>query len=65
MVLVSAKAKRVGGSIMVTLPKHVVDFLGVREGDLVQISVDLPRKDFFGALRGIGRFTEEDRAEHP
>jgi Antidote-toxin recognition MazE, bacterial antitoxin len=64
MALITAKAKRVGGSIMVTLPKHVVDLLGVREGDLVQLNVDLPRKDFFGALRGIGRFTEEDRAEH-
>jgi antitoxin component of MazEF toxin-antitoxin module len=49
---------------MVTLPKHLVDLLGVREGDLVQLNVDLPRKDFFGALRGIGRFKEDDRAEH-
>jgi antitoxin component of MazEF toxin-antitoxin module len=64
MALVTAKTKRVGGSIMVTLPKHVVDLLGLREGDLVQLNVELPRKDFFGALRGIGRFTEEDRAEH-
>jgi hypothetical protein len=61
---VVAKAKRVGGSIMVTLPKQVVDLLGVVEGDVVELNVQLPRKSFLGALRGIGPFTEEDRADH-
>jgi len=61
---VTSKAKRVGGSIMVTLPKTVVDLLGIEEGDTIELDVHLPRRDFFGALRGIGRFTEEDRADH-
>ena len=59
-----AKAKRVGGSIMVTLPKQVVELLGVVEGDVVALNVQLPRRSFLGALRGIGSFTEEDRADH-
>ncbi len=64
MAQVVAKAKRVGGSIMVTLPKQVVDLLGVVEGDAVELNVQLPRRSFLGALRGIGAFTEEDRADH-
>jgi hypothetical protein len=49
---------------MVTLPKQLVDLLGVVEGDVVELNVQLPRKSFLGALRGIGPFTEEDRADH-
>ena len=61
---VVTKAKRVGGSLMVTLPKQMVDLLGVEEGDVVELSVRLPRRSYFGALRGIGSFTEADRADH-
>lgn len=64
MTTIAAKAKRVGGSIMVTLPKPVVDLLGITEGDILELSIRLPQEDLFGALRGIGEFTEEDRAEH-
>ncbi len=59
-----AKAKRVGGSLMVTLPKQTVDLLGVEEGDVVELTVRLPRKSYLGALKGIGSFTEADRADH-
>ena len=64
MAQIVAKAKRVGGSIMVTLPKQVVELLGVAEGDVVELNVQLPRKSYLGALRGIGSFTEGDRADH-
>ncbi len=64
MVTVLAKARRVGGSLMVTLPKEAVDALGIREDEPVEIEVRLPRRSFLGLLRGIGSFTEEDRAEH-
>ncbi len=61
---VIAKAKRVGGSLMVILPKQVVDLLGVEEGDAVELNVRLPRRSYLGALKGIGSFTEADRADH-
>ena len=64
MTQVVVKAKRVGGSIMVTLPKQVVELLGVTEGDVVELNVQLPRRSFLGALRGLGSFTEGDRADH-
>ena len=49
---------------MVTLPKQIVDLLGVVEGDVVELEVQLPRRSFLGSLRGIGAFTEADRADH-
>ncbi len=60
----TVKAKRVGGSLMVTLPKDLVDLLGLEEGEAVDLEVRRPRQDYLGILRGIGRFTEEDRADH-
>lgn len=64
MVVIVAKPRRVGGSLMVTLPKDAVDALGIREGEPMELEVRLPRRSYLGALRGIGRFQEEDRADH-
>ena len=61
---VTAKAKRVGGSLMVTLPKQIVDFLGLQEGEVLELTIQRSRTSFFGALRGIGSFSEADRADH-
>ncbi|MGQ0797905.1 MAG: AbrB/MazE/SpoVT family DNA-binding domain-containing protein [Methanobacteriota archaeon] len=61
---VTVHPKRVGGSLMVTLPKQIVDLLDIKEGEPVELNVSRPRRSFFGALRGIGPFTEADRAEH-
>jgi antitoxin component of MazEF toxin-antitoxin module len=64
MPLIDTKAKRVGGSLMITLPKHLVDLIGIKEGDTLQVRVEFPRKDLFGALRGVGKFTPADHADH-
>ena len=32
----------------------------LRENELVEVEVKKPKKDFFGALRGIDSFTKED-----
>ena len=45
---------------MVTLPKEIVKEEGIREGELVKIEVEKVKKSYFGALKGIGSFTEED-----
>lgn len=54
------KARKVGGSLCVTLPKELVEGKKIREGDLLEVSVSKTRIEGFGALRGIGSFTEED-----
>ena len=64
MVTILTKTRRVGGSVMVTIPKDAVETLGVGEGEVVELTIRLPRKSYLGALRGIGSFTEKDRADH-
>ena len=60
----TVKTKRVGGSLMVTLPKDLVDLLGLEEGEPVDLDVRRPRQSYLGIMRGIGRFDEKDRADH-
>jgi bifunctional DNA-binding transcriptional regulator/antitoxin component of YhaV-PrlF toxin-antitoxin module len=54
------KTRKVGGSLIVTLPKEIVESKKIREGEIVEITVKKIRVDGFGALRGISPFTVED-----
>jgi bifunctional DNA-binding transcriptional regulator/antitoxin component of YhaV-PrlF toxin-antitoxin module len=54
------KTRRVGGSLVVTLPKEVTESKGIKEGEIVEITVKKLRVNGFGALRGIGPFTADD-----
>lgn len=45
---------------MVTLPKELVESEKIKEGEVVKISVKKLRKDGFGILKGVGRFTVDD-----
>ena len=55
------KAKRVGGSIMVRIPKEVVDQEDIREGDMIEVEVSKAKRSYFGTTPGIGPFTREDK----
>lgn len=54
------KTRRVGGSLVVTLPKELVESKRIREGEILEIAVKKVRKDGFGVLRGMSRFAAED-----
>jgi len=54
------RARKIGGSIMVRIPKELVDMEAIKDGTLVELDLKRPKKDFFGALKGIGRFSKED-----
>jgi len=54
------KTRAVGGSLIITIPSEIVKNEMLRENELVEVEVKKPKKDFFGALRGIGSFTKED-----
>lgn len=58
-----ARTRKVGGSLMITIPKEMVKEEGLREGEAVRIQVEKVKKDYFGALRGIGKFTKEDELD--
>jgi hypothetical protein len=57
---VLAKTSKVGGSIVVTLPKELVKTQKIRENEYVEITVKKCRKDGFGLFKGMGPFTIED-----
>ena len=55
-----AKTRKVGGSLVVTLPKELVENEKIKEGEIVKIRVKKLRKDGFGILKGVGPFNVED-----
>ncbi len=57
---VVSRARAIGGSIVVTIPKEVVREEHLKPGQLVEIDVRAFKKSFFGALKGIGSFTTGD-----
>ncbi len=58
---VFARTREIGGSIVVTIPKILIEFEGIKKNQLVEIDVKKPKKSFFGICKGIGPFTEEDK----
>lgn len=54
------KIRTVGGSLMVTIPSEIVRGEMLKEDEIVEVEVKKVKKDYFGALRGIGSFSEED-----
>ena len=54
------KTRRVGGSLVVTLPKEVTESRGIKEGENIEITVKKLHVDGFGAHRGIGPLNAED-----
>lgn len=58
-----SRTRAIGGSLIVTIPREVVKEESLQEGELVEIEVRKPKKDFFGALKGIGPFTKEDELD--
>lgn len=56
-----SKTRAVGGSLVVTIPMEIVKSEMLRENEVVEIEVSKSKKDFFGALKGVGKFSRKDR----
>jgi len=54
------KTRRVGGSLIVTIPRDLVEAKKIREGEIIEVTVKKLQVDGFGALRGIAPFTPDD-----
>ena len=54
------KTRKVEGSIVVTLPKELVETQKIKENEYVEITVKKCRKDGFGIFKGMAPFTVED-----
>ena len=57
------KTRKVGGSIVVTLPKKLVETQKIKENEFVEISVKKCRKNGFGALKGHATVHRRGRVE--
>lgn len=57
------KTWKIGGSIVVTLPPIILKEKSIQENEIIEIRIKKQRKNYFGALKGIGSFTKEDRAK--
>lgn len=60
---VIVKTRKVGGSVMATFPKNVVDALDIKDNEFLKVDVEKVKKDFFGKLKGIGKFSIEDELD--
>ncbi len=56
-----ARTRAIGGSLVVTIPAEIVRTEHIHEGEVIEIKVKKRKVDGFGALKGIGPFTREDR----
>lgn len=54
------KARRLGGSIVVRIPKEIVEQEGIAAGETVGISIKKVKKSWFGAFKGLKPFKKED-----
>lgn len=54
------RARKLGGSLVLTIPNDIVKDEGIKEGEAVKVTVEKVKKSGFGAFRGIGPFTKED-----
>lgn len=55
-----ARTRKIGGSLVVTLPKEIVKEEALQEGEIIEIQVEKIKKSAFGILKGMRSFTKED-----
>ena len=57
---VLTKLRKVGGSIMATVPKEVLEYESLKEGELIKLEVKKIKKSGFGIFKGMRSFTKKD-----
>ena len=64
MVQTIQRLKKIGGSLMVRVPKEIVEIEQLHQGEVVQIEVKKVRKDWFGAFKGLRPYNKETDRMH-
>ena len=57
------KTRKIGGSLVVTIPKTIVEEEGLTENQTIKIDVEKVKKSGFGLFKGIAPFTREDELD--
>lgn len=63
MAKTTAKLRAVGGSLIVTIPKKIVEKEGLHEGEWVKLDVKKSKTNGFGIFPNVGSFTKEDECQ--
>lgn len=56
MVRIVTRARKAGGSLILTIPKDLRYSLNIKEDQLVEIDVTSPKIDFYGAIPKINPY---------
>jgi len=59
-----ATVRKVGGSLMLTIPKERADEEGIREGTMVTVRVQKRRQSSFGMFPGLGPWEHPEEWAH-
>ena len=57
------KTRRIGGSIVVRIPKDVAAKEGIREDEFVEIDVKKAKGEWFGAFPALKKFSREEELD--
>lgn len=57
------QVKKVGGSLMIRIPKNVAEQLDIHEGEIIYFNPRKERKSLLGAFPGLGSWKKEDPRE--
>ena len=58
-----ARTRKIGGSIVVTIPKEIVKEQGLRSNELINFSVKKRKRSGFGILKGMAKVSEKELRE--
>ena len=61
---VVAVVRKVGGSLMITIPKDVADSEGMKEGSTVSARLSRKRRSSFGAFPSLGPWEHPPELSH-
>ncbi|HZY93736.1 MAG TPA: AbrB/MazE/SpoVT family DNA-binding domain-containing protein [Candidatus Bathyarchaeia archaeon] len=58
------RVRKVGGSLVVTIPKELVEEEGLRPGERVNLEIRKVNKSYFGIARGVGPSPRKTSYKH-
>ncbi len=56
-------ARKVGGSLMVTIPKEVAELEGIHAGEMIRIQIQKIKKDLCGAFPTLTSMKKEEKLD--
>ena len=57
------RTRKIGGSIVVRIPKEIADQEQIRVGELVELEVRKPKDNWFGAFRELKAFSRAEELD--